>query len=218
MQKSNPGGNALESSRNKGMNQSMQNRDAPQIAALKRGGLALEKALEKLYLQGGFQTQIIAFVQKRGGSLADAEDVFQEGVRTLILNIRSDKFAGESSLEGYLYGICRNIWFKRYQKQVREAEVLEGFAAQQEVGPGPDPEANLIDQERENQLLALLDHLGETCKKVLVLWKMSYNMKEIAARMSYASEGMARKKKHQCMRRLIKLIEENPAWEAFLGE
>ncbi|MEO1448820.1 MAG: sigma-70 family RNA polymerase sigma factor [Bacteroidota bacterium] len=199
------------------MNHTTKNTSEAKIAAIKRGGLSLEKVMRELYQSGGSRTQILEFVQKRGGSRDDAEDVFQEGVRNLVLNIRADKFAGASSLEGYLFGICRNVWFKKLQKQKREAEILEQYG-QQEKAPIPDPEIVLVDQDRENKLLELLGKLGETCKEVLVLWQMHYNMKEIASRMGYASEGMARKKKHQCLKRLVALIEANPAWEAILEE
>ena len=35
-------------------------------------------------------------------------------------------------------------------------------------------------------------------------------MKAVAEKMNYKSEGMARKKKHQCLRRLYAIVDEHP--------
>ena len=44
----------------------------------------------------------------------EADDVHQEGMTRMIMNVRSGKFLGKSSIHSYLYSICRNICLKQY--------------------------------------------------------------------------------------------------------
>jgi RNA polymerase sigma factor (sigma-70 family) len=45
-----------------------------------------------------------------------AEDVIQDGMVELIMNIRDNKFRGNSSLSTYYFSICRFICLKQYNK------------------------------------------------------------------------------------------------------
>jgi len=70
--------------------------------------------------------KIISFLYKRNipairkmtshypNMIFEAEDVLQEGMTRMIMNVRSGKFQGRSSVHSYLYSICRNICFKQY--------------------------------------------------------------------------------------------------------
>ncbi len=46
----------------------------------------------------------------------DAEDIFQEGLTRAVINIRKGVFKGESTFSTYLYGICRNLCLKEYNR------------------------------------------------------------------------------------------------------
>ena len=56
----------------------------------------------------------------------------------------------------------------------------------------------------------ILLQVGERCKKILELWKLSYSMEEIAAEVGFSSAQMARKNKYRCHKRLIELLEKHP--------
>jgi RNA polymerase sigma factor (sigma-70 family) len=70
--------------------------------------------------------KIISFLYKRNipairkmanqypNMIFEVEDVLQEGMTRMIMNVRSGKFQGKSSIHSYLYSICRNICFKQY--------------------------------------------------------------------------------------------------------
>ena len=60
--------------------------------------------------------------------------------------------------------------------------------------------------------------VGEKCQKVLEMWSQNYAMKEIAQALGYKSEGMVRKKKHQCLRKLTQMIEARPDVYTLLKE
>ena len=167
-----------------------------------------------LYQEQAYRDQIFSFVMSRDGSREDAEDVFQDGIRSLIFNVREGKYQGQGSVKGYLFGICRNLWFKRFQKIQRQDSQLyrkEGLEVDRN-----DPEIILLEKDQEEQLNHLLNLLGENCRKVLELWKLSYSMKEIAAEVGYKNEAVARKKKRLCLKKLLDIMEEQPQWKTWL--
>jgi len=70
--------------------------------------------------------KIISFLYKRNiaairkmanqypNMIFEADDVLQEGMTRVIMNVRSGKFLGKSSIHSYLFSICRNICFKQH--------------------------------------------------------------------------------------------------------
>lgn len=168
----------------------------------------MEHAINYLYDKSGILEDVRKYIQSRSGSKEMIEDVFQEGLVHLIMNIRKGNFKGEGSIKGYLFGICRNIWLKKLNKEIRHRD--ESNVLKVEEVDYQTPEYYLIDDEKKNIIDNVLSRLGEMCKKVLTLWKLNYSMKEIAVEVGYKSEGVVRKKKHQCMKNLINLVKEKP--------
>ena len=151
-----------------------------------------------------------------GGTCEDAEDIFQDGIRVLIAQVRSGKNQIQGELAAYLMGICRHLWFK---KRARRQKAQDLMTQRREVEIVlSDPEYLLVQEDQKQKLEALLERLPQGCRKVLIAWKMGYSMREIAAQTGYKSEGVVRKKKHQCMQKLIKILEEEPVWKYILGK
>jgi RNA polymerase sigma factor (sigma-70 family) len=188
--------------------------DANIISSILKNDTSMELAINYLYDRSGIMADVQKYIRSRSGTKEMIEDVFQEGVVHLIMNIRKGNYKGEGSIKGYLFGICRNIWLKKLNKEIRhrdEAKVMKVEEVDYQT-----PEYYLIDEEKKNILDKVLSRLGEMCKKVLTLWKLNYSMKEIAVEVGYKSEGVVRKKKHQCMKNLIKLVKEKPELKELL--
>lgn len=177
------------------------------VEAIQKGGKSLDDVMRFIYNHDGWREKIFRYIRSKGGQISDAEDVFQDGIRNLILSIRKGAYRGESSVEGYLFSMCRNLWFKQFQKSTRYSNLEQNEADEPDL---KTPEVVLITEERKQILNQLLKSLGEKCQKVLELWRLNYSMKEIAAEVGYASDGMARKKKHQCMQELVKAVGQSP--------
>ncbi|MEM7101977.1 MAG: sigma-70 family RNA polymerase sigma factor [Bacteroidota bacterium] len=178
------------------------------IEAIREGGQQLETVMAFIYNESTYRKDIFRYVLSRGGSQEDAEDVFQDGIRNLIICIRKGQYRGESSVKGYLFGVCKNLWFKQFNKQTRHSEYKSTLQVVET--DGVNPEILIVTKEREEIIDNLLGELGPACKKVLTLWRLSYSMKEIAAELGYKSDGVARKKKHQCFQGLLKIVHDNP--------
>lgn len=191
--------------------------DQAVVQDILQGGRALDERLREIYLNDRLWQQVWGFVRKRGGEKEDAEDILQDAIRILILNVRQGKSPLRGTIEQYLLGICRNLWFGRFREKEKQAKLREGASDEEQIEFGT-PESLLISDDQQAQLQELLGQLSEACREVLLQWQMGYSMKEIAAKVGYKSEGVARKKKHQCLNRLIQLLEEQPSWKTILDQ
>lgn len=176
--------------------------------AIQQGGAAMERAMRHFYEEGAYQQAFIHWLGKKGGQMEDAKDIFQDGLSHLIVNIRAGKFQGNSSLKTYLFRICTNLWNTKFRRSQKLESIKETLPEEKE--PEASPEEILLYQEQEVLLAAVLSQIGKSCKKVLGLWSLSYSMAEIAQEMDYKSEGMARKKKYECFKKLMALLKDRP--------
>ncbi len=164
--------------------------------------------LSYIYRSDNFVKPVFAFILKNGGQREDAEEILQDGLVNLVKAVRKGKFETGKSIRNYLFGICRFLWFRRYQQLKKRPTATDDFS--QTEAQEESPEIFLVEVEKRTAIEALLVRVGSTCKQVLQLWAASYSMKEIAEKLGYSSDGVARKKKHQCLKKLVQLIEQTP--------
>ena len=171
------------------------------IAGLKSSKEIRDNFVRLLYQRADFQQIVRQNVIKRGGQNSDITEIYQLAIINLVQSILKDKFIS-GSLKNYFYGIVRNLWHRHLRGQ--RSAAVQDQVAQVEVDL-KDPEIVLIEKERKEIMIELLNRIDEKCRKILSLWANAHSMEEIAAELSYKSAGMARKKKHQCLQRLIEL-------------
>lgn len=196
--------------RHKGMN-SVNKSDAQLVKAIQSGGIQREKALRDLYARRGLRAKICSYIQNQGGNLQDGEDMYQEGIIVFDRNIREGKFREESSAESYLFSICKFLWKNQKRKNYR-VDLKEDHNTM-DLGTDDSPEIIVISKERVSKLEALIGRLGDRCRQVLKLWQLSFSMAEIADRAKLSSEGMARKTKYQCMKKLVEMIGDDETFK-----
>ena len=180
--------------------------DTELLDAIRSGGRRLETAMHDL-LHSGWKEGIGAYVRARGGNRQDGEDVFQDGIRHLIMNVRAGRFNGKSSLKTYLSSICKNLWHTRFSRAVKLGEIKHHAAPETPYEPGP--EQLFLQKERSAVLEKLLAQLGEKCKQVLGRWSLGFSFAEIGA-LTGKAEGTVRKQKHDCLKRLTGLLKDKP--------
>lgn len=188
--------------------------DQELVAAIKKGGAGRQEAIRFIYDREELRRKVIHFVRTNQGNEADGNDMFHEGIIVLDRNIREDKFRAESSVEGYLYSICRFLWHNQRRKKARID--LKEDPVQMDQTETTTPELQLLTEEKKELLRRTLEQLGERCRQILELWQLSYSMEEIAVEMSFSSAQMARKNKYRCQQSLIKFLKEQPKWEQWL--
>jgi RNA polymerase sigma factor (sigma-70 family) len=189
-----------------------QNSTAALIEKIRSGGRAESQALQ--YLIRKDFGKIKDLILKRSGSEADAEDVFQEGLTALLLNIRKEQFKGDSSIHTYLYAICKGIWYKRFQKEIREREKRDQLQVT-EVDVAT-PEISMLNTEQKGWFQKIFELLREGCKDVLMMWASSFSMQEIAAQLNFSNAQVAMNKKSKCLKQLHQLLADRPDLQQLL--
>lgn len=181
-------------------------KDEKLIAGIKEGGSDLEQSMKWLYHTSSICLEIRSFFNKKGESAEDTEDILQDAICALIINVRQDRFKGDSSVKTYLFAIANNLWVNRTRRKIKLRDI-KGNIMINSIDYNT-PITLLLDQEDRQQLDILLSKLGNRCQEILQLWSLNYSMLEIAQNMGYKSAGMARKKKHMCMKKLVAIAKK----------
>ena len=180
--------------------------DASIYEGIKHGGLKRQRAIAAIYSDKKLKNQVVAYVVRNSGNRDDGVDVFHEGIIALDDNIRKNKFRGEGDLKAYLYSTCRFLWLnklKRNKRMVYTENEQELDQVQYDT-----PESLSLASEQKDIISKLLDRIGEKCKKILELWKLSYSMEEIATQVGLDNAGIARRQRYNCYQKLLIVIDE----------
>ncbi len=182
--------------------------DASLIEDIKLGGVKRQKAIAMIYQDTKLKNQVIAFATNNSGDSNDGIDLFHEGIIALDDNIRKNKYRGESSIQGYLYSICRFIWLNKLKRGKRM--VYTENEAELDQVQYDTPETLSLEDEQKTVLDSLLDRIGDKCKQILEMWKLSYSMEEIAEKVGLGNAGIARRQRYNCYQKLLKIIDKHP--------
>ena len=151
-----------------------------------------EKAFKELYK---LFPRIQKLILSKGGTKADANDVFQEALIILNRNLEKSDFKLTSSFYTYLYSVSRFVW-KDTQKQFSKQE-LHDLESEQ---------VSILDAVLEEQKYRSAEHafreLGERCQQLLqrfYIKKMTF--KAIAELMQFKSEKVAKNQKYKCLQK-----------------
>ncbi len=182
--------------------------DAELIAAISAGN-DLNRAIRFIYQQYSQATS--SFILYHGGSEQDADDIFQETVVAFIDVVKKGKYRMESSIKTFLTSIARNYWFNEMKKRDRSGQRDKVFELGRDKDEA-DVSEHIAEMEKKRQLRDLVDQLGDSCRKVLVLFYYeNMSMKEIVDHLPYENEQVVRNKKYKCLQALAGLIKDNPA-------
>lgn len=188
------------------------------ISSILSGGVDRQKALGFIYNRSSCKSKIHRVITRYGIDMEEAQDIFHDGIITLDNCIRTKKFRGESSIDTYLYSICKflclNYWRKK-KKMVYIEDINQ--VTHFEINYTNNTIDDFIKKEEKNIIDKLLDEVGDTCQKVLKLWQLSYSMEEISQSLSLSSPNMAKKKRFLCHKKLMLLIE-NKNYYKYLAE
>lgn len=166
-----------------------------------------EELLTTLYKEGF--SSVAAFVHKHGGTLPDAQDVFQEA-----LIIYYEKVVvGSTYIEhdsAYLFGIARHLWYQKHKGAIQFEEldetILETIRSEESIHPS------------QEKLLNILVQAGKKCMDVLkAFYYDKLSMKKLSEQFGYMSERSATVQKYKCLEKVKdKVKENNSSYEDFL--
>ncbi|MEE9371870.1 MAG: sigma-70 family RNA polymerase sigma factor [Saprospiraceae bacterium] len=176
------------------------------IKRVRSGITERNKVIEELYTSSDIDKAVIGTLIKMGCSKEMAIDSKTDAILGFIKSCYRPDFEIKSNVTNYLIGTAKYIWLNRVTK-TKNVVTIEERLTEDTV---ESIEATLISNEKKQLLQSIISLLDEKCQQVLTLWASSERMKKIAVEMDYKSEGMARKKKHQCLQRLYIIVADHP--------
>lgn len=176
------------------------------IFCLQGSSIKHDLALKQLYSQ--VYPIIKSFIHKNNGTDEDAADIFQDGIIVFYEKVRLNQFQLSSSIGTYLYSVCKHLWLNKLRAQKKITSLNEDSNT---YTVDPKSLKVLGSKERNEFLLKLLASLGDDCKKVLVYYYYDrLKMKQIADRMNFANEQVAKNKKSSCLKKLKSIVSGSP--------
>lgn len=189
------------------MNSPVNHPDQKYIAALVQGDSQL---VEEIYQR--FAGGITAMVLKNNGSEADSADILQEALLAIYKKAQTGDFQLSCPFEAFLYTVCRNKWLMELRKR-KHQPVTFTEELKYEIDEGSLEAAERLAQysDRKKLLKAKLEELNEGCRRLLSLCWAGKPLQEIAVQME-TSYGYIRRKKGECLGRLVKLMKESSSF------
>ena len=187
------------------------------MAALRSGGTVREDMWR--YLSKNWSGYCCGTVIKKTGCEEhEARQAFSmacSGVDKRIRTTTGDDFLGKASLKTYLTSATLYaVWaVMRQRKKDAGDEGISLHAAAEEDGN------HWFRQKDCREVLErALVNIGERCKKILILFKDGFGMKEIMLEMGFGSEDVAKTEKWQCQERFKTYLRNNPNIKTLLKE
>lgn len=151
-------------------------------------------------------------VLQYGGMESDAADIFQDALLSIYNKAKTGNFTLTCPLEAFLYLICKNKWLNELKKRKAGRVTITDPEGYNDGNIGNDrikaEEVLRVLEDRENLLTEKMNELGEGCKELLRLSRSGKSMEEVASALN-VTYGYARKKKSECMAKLIALVKNS---------
>jgi RNA polymerase sigma factor (sigma-70 family) len=189
------------------MNNGSFNQDSELVTAIQNGGTAAERAIDILYrsYRNDVLTKVKTMIRFRRGQQEDAKDLVQDAYLILLDKICSDDYQ-KGSIQNFWVGIVYGLFRNKNKRDHRMTLVDENSVL--DSADLNTPEFSLETKERMEYFDQLLNQVGERCKEVMKLSMAGYSMIEISTKMNLVSEGMARKIKYTCKKKLVELVKK----------
>lgn len=157
-----------------------------------------DAALNYLYEEVG--PKVKQYIMSVGGNEAEANDIFQDGIVSAFVNIKSGKYqvSDNAKFSTYLIQICKYKWYdtlKSAHKSKRGGEMIDI----------PD-DSNIIESMEENEkysiLHAVIKSLGEQCQEILRLFYWEKESIEGISKVLKMVPASVKNGKYRCMQQL----------------
>lgn len=176
-------------------------KDEKIIHAIKEG--KNQEILHTLYR--GVLPDVKRFIYKNGGNSDQAEDVFQEGVVTFIVAVKSGKFKEGNSIAAYIKAIVRNKWYDQFKAKLKEEEAVKNLYETEKI------ENQEISEDQVKTVQTLLNSLDESCQKLLRLSVFEgHSYAKIAEKVGMTNEAVVKTTMYRCRKKLKAKVQSIP--------
>ncbi len=156
--------------------------------------------------------KVTNWIVKNNGNAEDALDVFQDGVESLIQKMFANKLPPDVNVEAYFFTTCKNMWFKRIGKKIKEDKVR--ITEEHRYTNDTTQEDNLdYDYERDGlkrMMSETYNKLTPTCQKLVSLLEEEVAAEEIAELLEMSNANTVYRRKFACYKSWRKYLLEHP--------
>jgi len=142
---------------------------------------------------------VARYVARMGGSLEEAQDIFQD---TLVIYYEKVASAQSESIvneKAYLLGIAKRLWLQHYKAGLKN-QPLNDFDI--EVVPDQQPATN--------KLLHYLETTGKKCMELLKAYYYDYlPVGDVATLFGYSGPHSATVAKYKCLEKVRETVKQN---------
>jgi RNA polymerase sigma factor (sigma-70 family) len=150
--------------------------------------------------------KIIRLVVQNNGDEEEAKDVFQDAVIALFNTVKLNKYDERKEIDGFLYFVARNLWINRIKKRNRQQDIMDTEI--REVNESPL--VSMISEEKQAAINDLMNKIGNQCRELLkYTMHDGLSMKEVAEKMGFAGETVAKSTHYRCKQKLATIIQGN---------
>jgi len=141
---------------------------------------------------------VARYVARMGGSLEEAQDIFQD---TLVIYYEKVTSAQSNIIvneKAYLLGIAKKLWLQHY-KAVSKNQTLNDF----DTGFVPD------EQPASGKILQYLETAGKKCMELLSAYYYDHMpVNDVAAMFGYSSMHSATVAKYKCLEKIRETVKQ----------
>jgi len=144
-----------------------------------------------------------SYINKITSDKDTATQVMHDTILSFIRSCMKEDFAFKKTPVAYMKSIAKytNIRLERKRDKISTIEFVDYKI---------EPEIYKVDYDLKETIEGLLHKISEDCREILLLWALKYRMLEIAEKLDYNSESYVKKKKHLCLKKLIRVVDDNP--------
>ena len=137
----------------------------------------------------------------------DATDLYQDTIISFYKAVRAGNLKQLNvNLKTYLYGIGKNLAFKRYRKTLTFRKHEENIKS--ELPEVEDPFVSVSD-ERIDLVIKAFESLDEPCYSILKLfYYQRLTMDEIAEVLNYKNRDTVKSQKSRCMKKIKEIVKK----------
>lgn len=162
-------------------------------------------AMKSLY---AYLPVVKKFVVQNNGTRQEAEDIFQEGLVIFCNKLSKPDFVLSCSINTYLYSVCKLLWLdelKRNNKKIKN-DCLP--LSDERLTEAVNEDVN--DDRPAKQAQEAVMKLGQKCRELLELFYFKqFSMKDIAAKLGFASEKGAKNQKYRCIEKAKEHLKQS---------
>jgi len=187
-------------------NRNHQVSDSDILLGLRETGMH-RRQYEKI-LYNRYVSLIWTYSSKYGLTEDQGRQAYHDAILGFLKQIDQDRFRGDSSLYTYI----RSIFIRRCIDIIRsDKDKIKHEQSLEHSLDIPDHSVNfllrLITEEEIQHATQMLSKLGLKCRKILLLHAEGFNLKEISQQLGFKNVNSTYSSKHQCKKKLQKLIQ-----------